>query len=385
MSHAIDKSRARRRLIASLCFLAAFVGLNQFAEPLGRRSVANAGSRAVVNRVANSVRGGGASGAGAIRHQESVRSVRRTPATTVVSRLTTTVPPKVTRTVAPKVTTTSPSYALPSPALPPHASISPGTSGSFEFHSYAALSDRPLKVWYDAPAGDLTAVKVIVVMHGQSRGGESYRDSWVSEARRVGALLVVPEFSEALYPGSEAYNLGNVNREPESRWSYSMIEPLFDYVRADTGNRSDGYYLYGHSAGAQFVHRFLFLVPNNRVKRAVVANAGWYTTPEPNIGFPYGMRESPVTDTGLRRALGKPLTILLGEDDTDSNDPDLRHSADADRQGPNRWARGHFFYQAGLNASRALGIPFGWTLQTVPGVAHSNADMVPAAARATFR
>lgn len=159
-----------------------------------------------------------------------------------------------------------------------------------------------------------------------------------------------------------------------------MIEPLFDYVRVDTGNRSEGYSLYGHSAGAQFVHRFLLLVPNHRVQRAVIANAGWYTAPELAIGFPYGVRGGPVTDAGLRRALATPLTVLLGEADTDPNDPDLRHTAGADRQGPHRLARGRFFYAAGLNTARALATPFGWSLQTVPGVAHSNGGMRPAAA-----
>ena len=289
-----------------------------------------------------------------------------------------------TTTIAPAVTTTLSRPPVPPPPIAPHVSITPGRSGSFEFRGYGPLSDRPLKVWYDAPAGDLTSVKVLVVMHGQSRTGQAYRDSWIDDARRVGALLVVPEFSEAFYPGSDAYNLGNMEHEPESRWSFSLIEPLFDHIRADTGNRTDGYYLYGHSAGAQFVHRFLLFKPDNRVKRAVAANAGWYTTPEAQVAFTYGLRGSPATDAGLRRALATPLTVLLGENDTDPNDSDLRHTPEADRQGPHRFARGHFFFEAGRNAAGALGAPFGWALKTVPGAAHSNGDMAPAAARALF-
>ncbi len=270
-------------------------------------------------------------------------------------------------------------------AIPAPRAITPGTSGSFTFAGYAPLSDRPVKVWYAAPAGDLTNARIIVVMHGQSRRAEAYRDRWTAEARNAGAILIVPEFSDALYPGTNAYNLGNVGREPQSRWSYSIIEPLFDFVRADTGNRTTHYLLYGHSAGAQFVHRFLFLVPDNRVARAVVANAGWYTAPETNIIFPYGLRNSLVTATALRAALGSRITVLLGENDTDPADPDLRHTAGADRQGPHRLARGQFFYRAGLRTARLLGLPFGWTLVTVPGAAHSNGAMVPAAAQALFR
>ncbi len=317
------------------------------------------------------------------RHRHPHRVSRSAPTTTTSP---TTVVPQPTPPTTGGISngTTSPPAPIPAPSPPSFSSIVPGSTGSFEFRGYAPLADRPLRVWYDAPARELTTAKVIVVMHGQGRTGESYRNSWLDEARRAGALLIVPEFSEASYPGSDAYNLGNVESEPPSRWSYAAIEPLFDFVQADTGNRTDGYFMYGHSAGAQFVHRFLFLTPNHRVKRAVVANAGWYTAPELGVAFPYGLRGGPVTDAGLRRTLALPVAVLLGENDTNPADPDLRHTAGADRQGLHRLARGSFFFQAGLTTARSLGTPFGWMLQTVPGVAHSNGGMVPAAARILF-
>ena len=40
----------------------------------------------------------------------------------------------------------------------------------------------------------------------------------------------------------------------------------------------------------------LLLKPENRVKRAVSANAGRYTTPETGVDFPYGLRGGPVSD-----------------------------------------------------------------------------------------
>ena len=45
----------------------------------------------------------------------------------------------------------------------------------------------------------------------------------------------------------------------------------FVTVKAATGNRSERYHLYGHSAGAQFVHRFLYFMPDARVAKAVAA------------------------------------------------------------------------------------------------------------------
>jgi hypothetical protein len=118
--------------------------------------------------------------------------------------------------------------------------------------------------------------------------------------------------------------------------------------------------------------------------RAVAANAGWYTAPELSVAFPYGLQNGPVTDSGLRKALATKLTVLLGSADINPNDADLRHTAGADRQGPHRLARGQFFFGAGAATARVLGVQFGWTLQLVPGVAHSNGSMVPAAAQVLF-
>lgn len=290
----------------------------------------------------------------------------------------------------PKVSKTAPDTASPSTTqLPSTGVITAGSRGSFEFTEYAPLEERPIMVWFDAP-DDLTSAKVLVVMHGQQRNGEQYRDEWAPYTRDHGVLLIVPEFSEEFYPGPEGYNQGNVvtpdgETVPEAAWSFSAIEPLFDYVRAATGNQSTGYALFGHSAGAQFVHRFMLLKPDNRVTHAVSANAGWYTATETAVEFPYGLRASPSTEAGLKRALGAPLTILLGENDTETESDSLRSTPEADRQGPNRLARGHFFFETGRKKAAALGTSFGWDLQTVPGAEHSNIEMAPAAAAILLR
>lgn len=263
--------------------------------------------------------------------------------------------------------------------------IRAGTTGSFEFSGAASLKDRPLKVWYAAPEGDLASARVLIVMHGQQRDAERYRNEWVSYATARHALLVVPEFSENHYPGPESYNLGNLinangDATPEDQWSYSVIEPLFDDVRAQSGTASDGYSLYGHSAGAQFVHRFMLLVPNNRVKEAVSANAGWYTLPDRQIGFPYGLKGTPATDASLERALGRRLVVLLGEDDTETDSDSLRSTPEAERQGANRFERGHYFFGLARDRAARMGSPFAWRLETVPNAAHEDAQMAPAAA-----
>jgi len=235
---------------------------------------------------------------------------------------------------------------------------------------------RPVHLAPDRP--------VVFVMHGVQRNADEYRDQWHELAMEHDFLLVVPEFSDGDFPESEAYNLGNVfdgegNRRPESAWSFSSIERIFDEVCNRFGMTAKTYALYGHSAGAQFVHRFLFHVPGARVTRAVAANAGWYTMPDFDVAYPYGLQGSAVTGEMLWKALQLPLTVLLGEEDTDPEHESLRRTPEALAQGLHRFARGQAFYAAAQAAARRTGVPFNWQLATVPGADHDNRLMAPAA------
>ena len=171
---------------------------------------------------------------------------------------------------------------------------------------------------------------------------------------------------------------------PREQWTFSFIEPIFDTVKAATGNTSERYFLFGHSAGSQFVHRFLYFEPEARVARAVAANAGWWTLPDPEIAFPYGLRGSGVEESALKTMLQRPLTVLLGTADTDPADENLRKTPQAEAQGANRFVRGHTFFEAGKHRAEALHVPFGWQLATAPGIAHTDAGMAAFAAQLLF-
>jgi pimeloyl-ACP methyl ester carboxylesterase len=150
-------------------------------------------------------------------------------------------------------------------------------------------------------------------------------------------------------------------------------------VRKRFSVTAERYSLYGHSAGGQFVHRFLLHFPQARVNRYVAANSGWYTLPDFSIQFPYGLMDSLVTEDALGKSLQLPLTILLGDRDTLTDQDNLNQSPQAAAQGPHRLARGFHFFEAGRLAAERLGLPFAWHLATVPGADHDNALMAPAA------
>lgn len=256
------------------------------------------------------------------------------------------------------------------------------TAGSFVFTGWEGPD---LPVYYQLPDRVTPDTPVVFVMHGVNRDADRYRDEWASLARRHGFIAVVPQFGQADFPGSRGYNTGYFSEEdgtprPRNLWSFAAIEPLFDDVRQRFGTRVARYSIYGHSAGAQFVHRFVLFMPEARIDQAVSANAGWYTMPDMQTGFPYGLGDAPVDEAALSAALGKQVTVLLGTADTDRADPDLRKTPEADAQGPHRFARGQQFYANARQAAERLETPFGWSIRTVPDVGHSNGKMAKAAA-----
>lgn len=241
------------------------------------------------------------------------------------------------------------------------------------------LTHRPLRFGRDA--------RILFVMHGTKRNAIDYRDTWADAADRYGCLIVCPRFSLAEFPRG-AYQLGGLRdgggHRPDAAWTFQVIERLFDLIRDAADNASAGYHLYGHSAGGQFVHRLVLLLPNARHIAAISANAGWYTMPTFDERYPYGLAGTGRGPDDLSRALGRTLTVLLGAADTDPDDPHLRTSKRAMRQGHTRLERGLAFHAAARAAAIRLGTELAWTVTTVPGVGHSDPEMMPTAAQLLF-
>ncbi len=263
-----------------------------------------------------------------------------------------------------------------------HAIEIPEGPSSFQWED--GMTSRPLTVWTYRPKTLAPGAKIVFVLHGMNRDGKRYRDQWQPHAEKGAFLLVVPEFDERSFT-EYAYQRGNVadadgNALDKSRWTFNTIEKLFDVVRAAARLRTARYSLYGHSAGAQFVHRFVLFMPDARYERAIAANAGWYTMPTFEVSFPYGLGNVPVTEAGLKLAMGRDLVVMLGEGDTADSDPGLRNTDRARSQGRTRLERGETFHQTALASSRKLGVPLRWRRILVRDAGHSNREMAAAAA-----
>jgi poly(3-hydroxybutyrate) depolymerase len=264
-----------------------------------------------------------------------------------------------------------------SPALAKTCDPLPQGSWQFEFDGW---SGPKLPVFVHVPTASGAESRVVFVMHGVLRDGDRYRDEWRDLADKHNLIIVVPTFGQTDFPTAGSYNLGNIvdakgRRNPRSQWTFAAIEPLFDEIVCRVSGHQRGYALYGHSAGGQFVHRYVAFADAPRLLIAVAANSGWYTMPN-QAPFPYGWGGDVAGLVSPQKAFQRPLTILLGTADTDRGDPNLRKTKQADQQGLTRLARGQrFFGVAREQAGRSA--PLAWRLAYAHGVGHDNGAMAP--------
>lgn len=262
-------------------------------------------------------------------------------------------------------------------------------SGVFHMNDGRGRLAAPLRVFYARPDSFQPEGPVVIVVHGAGRTAARYRDYWAGASERYGVLVLAPEFTREHYRGSRQFNLGSMVRRdgsaaPRSEWSFPVIDRVFKAAKAHFRARRPTYYLFGHSAGAQFVHRMVLFAPSSQMAHAIAANAGWYTFPDRQARWPYGFGDVSAGIADLKQTFANRLTIMLGTDDDDPNHQSLRRTEEAMRQGPHRFARGHQFFRAASRAARRLGVPFIWQLKEIPGVAHSGRHMSSAAAHYFF-
>src|SRR5262245_44482324 len=159
--------------------------------------------------------------------------------------------------------------------------------GSFMFCDEAAGTRRSIRVFFFFPRSAARDARIVIAMHGFDRGASAFRDVLVDQAERCGLIVLVPEFDAEAFPNAYAYNYGNVRLSPPStavlprdQWNFGIIDRLFQQVRTMIGSDRETFRLFGLSAGAQYVFRYLALTDASAVDMAVAANCGWYMLPD---------------------------------------------------------------------------------------------------------
>ncbi len=249
------------------------------------------------------------------------------------------------------------------------------------------------KVWYYRPPNAADSLQAVMVIHGGGRDGEDYLESWIPIAETYGLLVIAPEFSDERLIGfvgsvSKAgfeyrFNTGNVvswfSRDiREQDWYFTSIERVFEATRRAEPRTRSRYVLFGHSAGGQFVHRMALFTPRPRFAVAIAANSGWYTLPDMEMSFPYGLSGAPYPDDRLAAALKRTVIVFLGTEDS-PDDGGFRTRSEAMEQGQSRQERGVRFYNHARRVASSQGVPLGWELAYAEGIGHDKAGMAKAA------
>lgn len=242
-----------------------------------------------------------------------------------------------------------------------------------------AIDDRSIVVHVYRPIFCRT-LKPVFVFAGFSRNADDYRDRTIPLATRNCLLVLAPELDQKRFPYWR-YQWAGVWRDgraqPKREWTGKLLAGIVAWGRKWSGHPDAPYFLFGHSAGGQFLSRIAAYQPPPGVARIVIANPSAHVLPSAKELAPYGFSGLPKayrSAAKIRRYLALPITIYLAEDDRGQKR--LVKDKGSMRQGPNRYERGLFAYRQARRIAREKSWPFGWRLVIVPNVGHSSSRML---------
>lgn len=244
----------------------------------------------------------------------------------------------------------------------------------------AEIDGKLFDVFTYRPTG-CAAPSLLIVFHGNGRTARSYRDSAKEIADRGCFVVFAPLFDEERFP-SWSYHRGGVALDgtlrPESEWTVELVDTLIQWTRKHEGRPDAHVFLFGHSAGGQFLSRVAAYALDEEVSRIVIANPSTQVIPTAEEAAPYGFGLLPHDQAikRLRNYLAAPVTVFLGLDDT--GDEDLTMTEAAQRQGENRLERGRYVFEQARQVANENGWLFNWRLVYADDVGHTARGMLTA-------
>ena len=245
----------------------------------------------------------------------------------------------------------------------------------------AYLRGVPITVYTYRPKG-CSDPALLFIFHGIGRKASSYQKSARSLADERCMIVFAPLLDKENFPVWR-YQLGGIVRDgkvvPREDWAVWVVADLVTWARLEERRFNAPYYLFGHSAGGQFLSRVAaFSLPKDAT-RIVIANPSTYVLPSTDEPAPYGLGgvfSLTEAENQLRAYLELPITIYLGEDDT--GDKNLSQSAAAKRQGDTRLERGERAFEMASSTAKAKGWNFRWRMVKAPDIGHSAGGMLRA-------
>ncbi|NMF97171.1 hypothetical protein GPA27_07215 [Aromatoleum toluolicum] len=232
----------------------------------------------------------------------------------------------------------------------------------------ALESDGSLQYVTYMPSRGGAGAPVLVTVHGISRNAWEQVSMFAPYAERAGVVLVAPLYEHGRFP---RYQRLTTNERGES--PIAVLEAMVAEVARTTGASGERLHLFGFSGGGQFVHRYAMAHPD-RVAGYVVGSAGWYTFPDAQRRYPYGLRYSRRLQMGgfeLGRFLAVPGWVLVGERDVHEGSAMRKTERVMLEQGLSRMERGLRWVDAVNARAVELGLAAPVRFELLPRSPHS--------------
>lgn len=251
-----------------------------------------------------------------------------------------------------------------------------------------AYWDKPdVEIFYITPEEINEYTKVIFVIHGNTRNAEDYLSAWIPHVLNKNVIVAAPQFTKTdfryFFLLEMAESSGKVNNN-RSDYINNSISLFFNYIKSKFSLTAKTYSMFGHSAGAQFTHRYMLLSKDKRISNAVVANAGWYTFIS-NAEFPYGIKSSPIiiSDEDLRWFMSNKVNLLIGSEDLGSKS--VNSSKGAKLQGITRVDRANSYFNSLITSAEDRNYVLRWNYRVLDNVDHDFKKVTPYAANILLR
>lgn len=210
--------------------------------------------------------------------------------------------------------------------------------------------------------------RIMYTIHGISRNAEEHIQGFIPQAERYGTVMIAPLFTKEAFPRYQQLGT-SVNQERADMAFDHVLQDAHEWLEIPPAPMR----MFGFSGGGQFVHRYAMFYPK-RVARMVLAAPGWYTFPDPERKYPYGIKSSrdwPNLKFAMDKFLQIPTRVLTGEED-DLRDKDLNKTREIDSfQGLNRVERAERWTAAARALGRSYDISTDFHLENVPNASHA--------------
>lgn len=261
------------------------------------------------------------------------------------------------------------------------------------------IHEKSLEGDFYAYIPDQTPKNILVIAHGMlsksdkaSDVAKKYLSRWIRYADEYGLLLIAPVFDTPRFGNLGGGFGGYRNLFGKYTSADTFINKIVNRYSIKTSSGNNRFYLYGHSAGGQFVNRYVVTHPE-RIIRAVISAAGRYSYPTTSSKWPYGAGNLSKTlkwndGTKKRVNITKPLrkyalaarkvSIVIGSKDIKTQPKRPAHIGNTRIEIANSWAN-----QMNNNAKR-YGVDGSVNVHVIPDIGHSSSKLTPHCVKALF-